>query len=216
MAGRARRAASHTPLANEQLQILALRCRPCDAGVMAPSPPPAQVPPVRVPAHAWAWLQRSRSVLGEIAQQLYGIDADQSVMEKLKTDYYGDPFVQDLVARIVCDVAFNGRVPERRPAGTRWDRGLTWWAAHLAGVSPQEFEARAQATPPPQPALFGPSPQAPAPPARPSGPTRRKPLVSVERRAIVQALRDILAAGDADTVPADAVRALIAELQRDD
>ena len=96
-----------------------------------PSPSPAARP--RVPAHAWTWLQRSRPVLTEVASQLYG-STEGHVLDRLKADYAEDPFVQDLVARVVCDVAFNGRVPERRPAGARWDRGLTWWAAHLAGV----------------------------------------------------------------------------------
>jgi hypothetical protein len=139
------------------------------------------------------------------------------VLETLKQDYDADPFVQDLVARVVCDVAFNGRIPPRRPAGARWDRGLTWWAAHLAGVEVKEFEARSTSTTPPQEVLFGPPPPAPpVPVALPDKPTRRRPLVSVERRAMVQALRDILAAGDGQTVPADAVRALLDELRDDD
>ncbi|WP_370326206.1 hypothetical protein [Euzebya sp.] len=174
----------------------------------SPTPPPARA---RVPAHAWAWLQRSRSVLNEIAEQLYGTHGDSHTLEKLKADHAADPFVQDLVARVVCDVAFNGRVPERRPAGARWDRGLTWWAAHLAGVTPTEFEARSAGTAPPQQVLFGAPPPAPEPVE--SRPTRRKPLVSVERRAMVQALRDVLAAGDGHQVPADAVRALIEQLE---
>ncbi len=175
-----------------------------------PSPQPASRP--RVPSHAWTWLQRSRSVLAEIGGQLYGSSSEQSVLDRLKQDYLADEFVQDLVARVVCDVAFNGRVPDRRPAGARWDRGLTWWAAHLAGVTPQEFEARSSGVAPPQPVLFGPPPD-PTPPPTPVQPTRRKPLVSVERRAMVQALRDVLAAGDGQTVPADAVRALIVQLE---
>jgi hypothetical protein len=182
---------------------------------MAAQPSPEPAPATRVPAHAWTWLQRSRSVLAEIAGQLYGTVAEPHVLDRLRADHAADPFVQDLVARVVCDVAFNGRVPERRPAGARWDRGLTWWAAHLAGVTPQEFEARSAGTAPPQPALFGPPP-APPPPPTPATPARRRPLVSVERRAMVQALRDVLAAGDGSTVPADAVRALIAQLERSD
>lgn len=179
-----------------------------------PSPSPSARP--RVPAHAWTWLQRSRSVLAEIANQLYGSTGDGQVLERLKEDYARDPFVQDLVARVVCDVAFNGRVPERRPAGARWDRGLTWWAAHLAGVSPREFEERSTPPSPPQERLFGPQPSPPRPrPDQTPRPTRRRPLASVERRAMIQALRDILASGDGDTVPADAVRALLQSLEGD-
>ncbi|CAN5763809.1 hypothetical protein BH24ACT15_BH24ACT15_08670 [soil metagenome] len=183
---------------------------------MASQSPSPDVPPARVPAHAWDWLQRSRSVLSEIGQQLYGSEGDQSVLENLKRDYADDPFVQDLVARVVCDVAFNGRVLDRRPAGTRWDRGLTWWAAHLAGVTPQDFEDRSRGTTPPQQVLFGPAPANAPPPSPQSQSTRRKPLVSIERRAMVQALRDLLAAGDGNSVPAAAVRALIQQLQGDD
>lgn len=178
----------------------------------SPEPFPSSARP-RVPVHAWTWLQRSRSVLAEIATQLYG-KVDGQVLDRLKADYAADPFVQDLVARVVCDVAFNGRVPERRPAGARWDRGLTWWAAHLAGVSPKEFEARSQGTAPPQTRLFGPQPD-PEEPA-PETPVKRRPLVSVERRAMIRALRDILASGDGDTVPADAVRALLQSLESDE
>lgn len=169
-----------------------------------------------MPAHAWTWLQRSRSVLAEIAAQLYGTGGDQVVLEKLKADHAEDPFVQDLVARVVCDVAFNGRVPERRPPAARWDRGLTWWAAHLAGVSVSEFEARSAGSDPPQEVLFGPPPATPPATAPTPAVTRRRPLVSVERRAMVQALRDILASGDGDAVPSDAVRALIRQLEGED
>ncbi|CAN5218274.1 hypothetical protein BH23ACT9_BH23ACT9_11110 [soil metagenome] len=181
---------------------------------MAAQPFPSSGGAPRVPAHAWTWLQRSRPVLTEIAGQLYGTPADQVILEKLQADYAEDPFVQDLVARIVCDVAFNGRVPDRRPATARWDRGLTWWAAHLAGVGLQEFEARSGGADPPQEVLFGPAPAPPPPPA--PAPTRRRPLVSVERRAMIQALRDVLASGDGDQVPAEAVRALIRQLEGDD
>lgn len=165
-----------------------------------------------MPTHAWQWLQRSRPVLTELVSQLYGSGTDGPVLERLKSDYAEDPFVQDLAARVVCDVAFNGRVPDRRPAGARWDRGLTWWAAHLAGVSVKDFDARSTPSEPPQERLFG----TPAPTTRPApapAPTRRRPLVSVERRAMIQALKDILAAGDGERVPADAVRALLESLE---
>ncbi len=154
-------------------------------------------------------------MLSEIAQQLYGSDADVGVMDRLKADHAADPFVEDLVARVVCDVAFNGRVPTRRPPGTRWDRGLTWWAAHLAGVGVAEFDRRSSGPSTSQEVLFGPEPEPPS--ERPEvQPTRRKPLVSVERRAMVQALRDLLSAGDGRTVPADAVRALLDSLGADE
>ena len=177
-----------------------------------PSPSPAARP--RVPAHAWTWLQRSRPVLAEVASQLYG-STEGHVLDRLKADYAEDPFVQDLVARVVCDVAFNGRVPERRPAGARWDRGLTWWAAHLAGVSTKEFDARSEGSSPPQARLFGPQPPPDGPATEPPPVRKRRPLVSVERRAMIQALRDILASGDGNTVPADAVRALLQSLEAD-
>lgn len=181
---------------------------------MAAQPSPSSGATPRVPAHAWTWLQRSRSVLAEIAGQLYGTPGDQATLERLQADYATDDFVQDLVARVVCDVAFKGRVPERRPAGARWDRGLTWWAAHLAGVTVSEFEARSGGSEPPQPALFGPPPTTPPPPP-PATPTRRRPLVSIERRAMIQALRDVLASGDGETVPVQAVQALIRQLEGD-
>lgn len=183
---------------------------------MAAQPSPSSGASARVPAHAWTWLQRSRAVLIEIAAQLYGTPGDQATLDRLQADYAADEFVQDLVARVVCDVAFKGRVPDRRPSGARWDRGLTWWAAHLAGVGVAEFEARSGGAEPPQPALFGPPPAPAAPPPQPPrAPSRRRPLVSVERRAMIQALRDVLASGDGDTVPAKAVQALIRQLEGD-
>ncbi len=176
-----------------------------------PAPPPGARP--RVPAHAWTWLQRSRPVLAEIARQLYGTTPDPGLLERLKQDYATDLFVQDLVARVVCEVAFNDRVPDRRPPGARWDRGLTWWAAHLAGVSVQEFEARSQADAGQQAPLFGPLPE---PPPSPPPPRVRTRPVSLERRALVRALKELLAAGDGEQVPASAIRQLIAQLQDDD
>lgn len=182
---------------------------------MAAQPSPSSGAAPRVPAHAWTWLQRSRSVLAEIAAQLYGTPGDQATLERLRADYAADAFVQDLVARVVCDVAFKGRVPQRRPPGARWDRGLTWWGAHLAGVGVAEFEARSSGSEPPQEVLFGPPPATPEPPPTTPTPTRRRPLVSIERRAMIQALRDVLASGDGETVPVQAVTALIRQLEGD-
>ena len=109
---------------------------------------------VRVPAHAWTWLQRSRPVLAEVSQQLYGCAPEAETMVRLRLDFVADRLVQDVVVGAVCDVAFGGRPPPRRPAGARWDRGLAWWAAFAAGVPVAVFDAGA--TPPAdQPPLFG-------------------------------------------------------------
>lgn len=179
---------------------------------MAAQPlPPSSRP--RVPAHAWAWVQRSRAVLAEISQRLYGTAPMVGLLERLQEDYARDVFVQDLVARTVCDVAFNGRVPERRPAGARWDRGLTWWAALLAGTTVKEFERRSEGPPATQSPLFGAAPARAADPTTP-GPVAPPPRPAVvDRNVVVAALRQALAAGDADTVPAALIRQLLRDLE---
>jgi hypothetical protein len=167
---------------------------------------PSRLP--KVPAYAWAWLQRSRPVLAEAARRLTGAAPGPGFADDLRRRWDDDPFVQGVVLDVIAEVAFRGRVPASRPAGASWDRGLTWWAALLAGSTPQAYGT---APPPPgQRALFGdgrdPAAGAGAPPAA--------VLVgSHERRALAQALRDLLRAGDGESVPAAAVRRLLADLE---
>ena len=184
-------------------------------------PAPGRAP--RVPAHAWAWLQRSRPVLAEVSAQLYGAPPDAGTLDRLRRDHADDPFVRDVVARVVCDVAFGGRVPRRRPPGATWDRGLVWWAAHLAGSTPEGFEARA--TPPhvEQATLFA-EPAAARPQRRASESDRTGGGVArglagspttglIDRAAVATALREVLAAGDGEQVPAAALRQLLVQLE---
>lgn len=170
----------------------------------------------RVPAYAWAWLQRSRPVLDEVARRLTGQPATARFLDELREQAATDAFVADVLIGSVADVAFNGRVPTRRPPGTAWDRGLTWWAAVVSGTTPAEFEARSGPPPTSQHPLFG------TPPAtsRPPEPSRTPPVAVVprpglsgERGALAAALRQLLAAADGDQVPASAVRQLLAELE---
>lgn len=184
-------------------------------------PDPAAPRDVRVPAHAWTWLQRSRPVLAEISHQLYGQVPDAEVLTRLRSDFAGDRLVQDVVAGVVCAVAFGGRVPTHRPAASRWDRGLVWWAAFAAGVPVTAFEAAPDPVPAQAP-LFGaanPVERAvadaavAAPPAPPSTPPR--PRV-VSRAAVVAALQDLLASGDGTQVPAAAIRQLLAQVEAGD
>lgn len=112
---------------------------------MAEDPLPAQpVPFRRVPAFAWSWLQRSRPVLAEAAQRLTGEPAGDGFVEWLRGEVEREPFAWDVLLHVVADVAFRGRVPDRRPPGATWDRGLTWWAATLAGATVREYEARGE------------------------------------------------------------------------
>ena len=189
-------------------------------------PAPARAP--RVPAHAWTWLQRSRPVLAELAAQLYGAAPDAGVVDRLRGDHAADPFVRDVVARVVCDVAFGGRVPPRRPPGATWDRGLVWWAAHLAGTTPEAFEARAAAHP-----AAAQQPLFPAPDEGRGWAAREDEVAAarrrlhavpcglagppgsglVDRRAVAAALREVLAAGDGEQVPAAPLRQLLEQLE---
>jgi hypothetical protein len=168
-----------------------------------------------VPEYAWSWLQRSRDVVQEIAARLTGDVPGPGFMEALRPQLAADAFVRDVVIGVVVDVAFNGRVPSRRPAGAAWDRGLTWWAAACAGTTVAEFERRSQVAPPPQPRLFGAeSEQAVVPSVRrrAEGETPRPRVL--DRVRVVEALRGLLAHEEAGSVPAAAVRALMEQLER--
>jgi hypothetical protein len=166
------------------------------------------MPTPRVPAHAWSWLQRSRGVLAEIGTRLYGESPPTGLVDELRRLLPVDDFVRDVVFDVVCEQAFGGKPPDRRPAGVSWDRGLVWWAATLRGLTPAEFEAGG-ADPPAQPALFGPEP---APAAKPGPAPVPRPRVS-ERRALAAALRALLAEAEDEQVPASAVRRLLRELE---
>jgi hypothetical protein len=147
----------------------------------------------RVPAYAWSWLQRSRPVLAEAAQRLTGAPPAPGFVDELRVRFAEDPFVRDVVVGVVCDVAFGGRLPTRRPPAALWDRGLSWWGAAIAGLPPTEFD-RQPAGEGSQPGLFDGAAQ------------------PMERRVVMDALRALLAAADGDQIPAAAVRQLLAQL----
>lgn len=176
----------------------------------------------RVPAHAWAWLQRSRPVVTEVALRLTGVAPGPGFVDELRAQVSADEFVRDVLIDVVADIAFGGRVPARRPPGASWDRGLIWWAAALSGTTPADYEARGNAQVV-EPALFGADDQEPhkggphaaGPPAgaRPLERQRPRAGASPRRQLLIAALRDLLAAGDGAHLPAAAVRALLAELE---
>ena len=157
----------------------------------------------RVPAYAWTWLQRSRPVVAEIARRLTGEPPTPGFLQRLRRDFDADQFVRDVVVAVVVDVAFSGRVPRHRPPGASWDRGLTWWAATLAGATPQEFERRRPVPAGVQPRLFdeqGRQGGEPPPPGH-------------ERAWLAAALRQLVDSAAADAVPVAAVRQLLAQLE---
>lgn len=181
--------------------------------VVDPLASPSRLP--KVPAHAWAWLQRSRPVLDEVARQLTGQAPTAAFLERLRAQLATDPFVADVVVGVVADVAFRGRLPTRRPAGTTWDRGLTWWAATIAGTTPQEFEARSRSSLGSQRPLFdappgGDAPELPPTPAVAAVP-RRPPAPG--RAAVAAVLRDLLGAAEGGQIPVAAVRQLLVEVE---
>lgn len=162
----------------------------------------------RVPAYAWAWLQRSRPVLAEVALRLTGGPPPAGFVEQLQTRFADDAFTRDVVIGAIADVAFNGRIPRHRPAGASWDRGLSWWAAAIAGVTPHEFDAAV--APVEQTRLFGVEEQ----PARTAG--RRSAsgrTATGERAALIAALRDLLRTTQGDMVPSSAIAALLRQLE---
>ncbi len=179
----------------------------------------------RVPAYAWAWLQRSRPVVTEAAQRLTGSAPSASFVEDLRRRFATDAFTRDILVGVIADVAFGGRLPRRRPPGAPWDRGLTWWAAAIAGTTPGEFEARTatQATQrrlfdaeEPQAAASSEAGGAPLVQSKVAAQVAAQPadsVVSAERRMLIGTLRELLAGADGDQVPASAVRHLLATLE---
>jgi hypothetical protein len=149
------------------------------------------------PGYAWDWLQRSRPVVERLADVLTGQRPRAGFVDAVRRSYAEDPLVRDAVHTVVSEVAFRGRVPGRRPPGASWDRGLVWWAATLAGRAPEEYTEGA--APVEQPALFG-DPAA---------------AQTSDRAVLIAALRDLLAQGTGDQIPAAAVRQLVAHLERD-
>jgi hypothetical protein len=187
----------------------------------APAPPGRTFP--RVPGYAWTWFQRSRPVVAEAAERLTGSPPGPGFVDDLRAAFDRDPFTRDVVIGVVADVAFGGRAPVQRPPGASWDRGLTWWAAALAGMSPADFEARVAAPSADQHRLFdagGPERGAGGRPPDPGGleeAARRHvaPRVarSPERAALAAALRELLATAASDQIAASAVRQLLAQLE---
>lgn len=184
---------------------------------MAESTPPSPQPRVpRLPAHAWSWLQRSRPVLDEVARRLTGGPPTPAFLDRLRTQLSTDRFVQDVVIGVVAEVAFHGRLPTRRPAGTAWDRGLTWWAATIAGTTPQEFEARSGPPPVVQRPLFGRESREEASALAPTpavATVPRLPAVPPARAALAAVLHQLLDAAEGDQIPAAAVRQVLEEIE---
>jgi hypothetical protein len=163
-----------------------------------------------VPGYAWAWLQRSRPVVHELAQRLTGGPPASDFLEQLRSRFDDDPFTSQVVADTVAEVAFGGRVPTARPAAASWDRGLSWWASALAGVPLRAYEA--PAAQPAQRPLFDPGPADAGRGERRRSDRTRSPRQR-ERRALASALRQLLDASDGEQVPAAAVRQLLAQLE---
>lgn len=182
---------------------------------------PRRVP--RPPAYAWAWLQRSRPVVQALSERLTGGPPSPQFVDELRAAFPEDPFVHAVVIDTIAEVAFAGRIPRRRPAGVQWDRGLSWWAATLSGVSRQVFE-RSVPVSAEQVELFptgrrrdvaaDETETPPVPPERSATP-RPSPVVTLERRRVANALRALLQASDGDAVPASAVRQLLHDLESD-
>jgi hypothetical protein len=193
---------------------------------------PSEAP--RPPSYAWHWLQRSRPVLSALATRLTGRAPDQGFVDEVRAAFDEDPFVQAVVLDTVAEVAFAGRVPHHRPAGVMWDRGLSWWAATLAGTSLREFESPPEGGRVRQPDLFGPPEGVAAETPAPAGTDRRSrtsegaprtataatdsgrrpsAAVTLERRRLAEALRRLLGESVGGDVPAGAVRQLIHDLE---
>ena len=168
---------------------------------------PAAFP--RVPAYAWSWLQRSRPVLAEAAQRLTGGPPPAGFVDTLRERFATDEFTRNVVIAVIADVAFNGRIVRHRPPGVSWDRGLTWWAAAIAGTTPEQFETAGPDVV--QSRLFGVEDQ-PSPPRRrtPGGPRRR----AVDERAMLaEALRNLVRSARDGQVPVASIQALLARLE---
>jgi hypothetical protein len=174
--------------------------------------PGDRLPFPRVPAYAWAWLQRSRPVVAEVSKRLTGGAPGPGFVDHLQEQFAEDAFTRDVVVGVIADVAFNGRIPRHRPAGASWDRGLTWWAAAIAGVTPQEFDA---AVPPAeQTRLFGVEERSATQPRRRTTANRTaSPSPMSERATLIAALRDLVRTADAEHIPVAAIRSLITQLE---
>ncbi|HEX6256268.1 MAG TPA: hypothetical protein VFZ70_10725 [Euzebyales bacterium] len=164
---------------------------------MAAEPVPSAGPVRDAPAHAWAWLQRSRPVVERLADVLTGQPSRAGFVDAVRRSYVDDPLVRDAVHGVVAEVAFRGRVPPRRPPGASWDRGLVWWAATLVGRTPEDYAASPATVE--QPALFA---------------EVDAPAVDPERAMLIAALEDLLAQRSGDQIPAAAVRQLVVHLRR--
>jgi hypothetical protein len=164
-------------------------------GLVAAEPTPDLVVPPRVPAYAWDWLQRSRPVVDALASVLTGRPPRPGFVQAVRRSFASDDLVRDAVFAVVAEVAFRGRVPTSRPPGVSWDRGLVWWAATLSGRSVADYEDHGEIVD--QPRLFDAQP-APLP----------------DGRALLRALRELVAHADGDQIPVAAVRQLIAQLER--
>ena len=174
------------------------------------TPPAAPRAFPRVPAYAWSWLQRSRPVVAEAARRLTGGPPESGFVDSLRERFASDAFTRDVVVSVIADVAFNGRIPRHRPAGASWDRGLTWWAAAIAGVTPEAFESAAPNVV--QSRLFGLEEPAPRPRAGAARPPRRS-SAAADRALLAEALRELLRTARDGQVPATAVQALLARLE---
>lgn len=164
----------------------------------------------RVPAYAWSWLQRSRPVLSEAAQRLTGGSPPAGFVDTLRERFATDEFTRNVVIAVIADVAFNGRIVRHRPPGVSWDRGLTWWAAAIAGTTPDEFEAAGPHVE--QSRLFGvdEQPQQPQRRRSPSGPRR---IVTDQSATLADALRNLVRNARDGQVPVASIQALLAQLE---
>lgn len=186
----------------------------------------------RPPPYAWDWLQRSRPVLQALAERLTGRPVTQALVDDVRAAFDEDPFVRAVVMDTIADVAFSGRVPRHRPAGVTWDRGLSWWAATLAGVSRRDFETSG-GTATQQPPLFadgagartatggaesGSGAGSGATPTRPphtgtAFAARTSAVAVLERRRLADALRQLADRSTGGHIPVEAVRQLIDDLE---
>ncbi|QBI19022.1 hypothetical protein ER308_05325 [Egibacter rhizosphaerae] len=177
----------------------------------------------RPPGYAWRWLQRSRPVVSALAERLTGGPPPPDFVETLRARFAEDPFVQDVVADTIAEVAFRGRIPRQRPPGASWDRGLTWWAATLAGERLTDYEATGPAgSLGQQRPLFdgadGADTSAEHDQATATGEAIDPGEVlrrgrTAERAALAAELRELLAQTDGDQIPAAAVRDLLGKLE---
>jgi hypothetical protein len=173
----------------------------------------------RVPEYAWAWLQRSRPVLSEIAVRLTGAGPTSGFVQDLRRLFRDDAFSRDVVLGAIVDIAFRGRVPGTRPPGASWDRGLVWWAAAATGRRPADFD-RSPAAAARERRLFDPddpddheaaSVGPPGAGLHASRVPRRTP--SGDRAELVWRLRALLRTAEGGAVPVAALQELLADLE---